>query len=193
MYPQHVYPPGPEYAPGQGQMSVEASRSPARYPYMPYYSSKGPEHSAYGGMVGGGLPPGHPYSGKHPRGLPGQELMYGQNWNSMMQGQGYMGAPPMKVDMGGPYGMQVKLMGMGSQKFNFLFFFLVFEILCVCARQKPLQQSKGALLCGDFIEVFSFGAVVSFEESLKGLEGSSVLCGCLWMENLGVLYLWEWG
>lgn len=82
---------------------------------MAYYGSKGPDHSAYGGMVGGAMPPGHPYGGK-PRGLTGQELMYGQNWNSMMQSAGYMGAPPMKVDMGGPYGLQVKLMGNGVTK-----------------------------------------------------------------------------
>lgn len=109
MYPQHVYPPGPEYAPGQTQMGLDASRSPARYPYMPYYGSKLPDHGGYGGMVSGGMPAGHPYGGK-PRGLAGQELMYGQNWNSMMQSPGYMGAPSMKVDMGGHYGgMQVKL------------------------------------------------------------------------------------
>ena len=111
MYPQHVYPPGPEYAPGQNQMAMEASRSPARYPYMTYYGSKGPDPSMYGGIVGGAMPPGHPYGVGKPRGLSGQELMYGGNWNSMMQAPGYMGAPPMKVDMGGPYGMQVKLMG----------------------------------------------------------------------------------
>ena len=76
---------------------------------MPYYGSKLPDHGGYGGMVSGGMPAGHPYGGK-PRGLAGQELMYGQNWNSMMQSPGYMGAPSMKVDMGGHYGgMQVKL------------------------------------------------------------------------------------
>ena len=109
-----MYPPGPEYAPGQSQMGMEASRSPARYPYMTYYGSKGPDPSAYGGMVGaGGMAPGHPYAGGgKPRGLSGQELMYGGNWNSMMQAPGYMGAPSMKVDMGGPYGMQVKLVGL---------------------------------------------------------------------------------
>jgi hypothetical protein len=81
---------------------------------MTYYGSKGPDPSAYGGMVGAGMAPGHPYGGGggKPRGLSGQELMYGGNWNSMMQGHGYMGAPSMKVDMGGPYGMQVKLMGL---------------------------------------------------------------------------------
>ena len=89
-------------------MGPDASRSLARYPYMSYYGSKGPDHVGYGGMVGGTMPPGHPYGGK-PRGLSGRELMYGQNWNSMMQTPGYMGAPPMKVDMGGPYGLQVKL------------------------------------------------------------------------------------
>ena len=139
-----MYPPGPEYTPGQSQMGMEASRSPARYPYMTYYGSKGPDPSAYGGMVGGGVPPGHPYAGGKPRGFSGQELMYGGNWNSMMQGPGYMGAPSMKVDMGGPYGMQVKLMGLFGcgvikkvQKKE-----EIFCQFCVCKARAVMDVSK---------------------------------------------------
>ncbi len=173
-----MYPPGPEYASGQSQMGMEASRSPARYPYMTYYGSKGPDPSAYGGMVGGGMPPGHPYGGGKPRGLSGQELMYGGNWNSMMQGPGYMGAPPMKVDMGGPYGMQVKLMGLlgcgviksSKEKQFFL------SVSCVCAKQElswMLTKLFGALLV-------SFGCVSnSFEDFniyVRFGKGSNVVC-----------------
>ena len=135
-----MYPPGPEYAPGQTQMGMEASRSPARYPYMAYYGSKGPDPSAYGGMVGGGMAPGHPYGGGKPRALSGQELMYSGNWNSMMQGPGYMGAPSMKVDMGGPYGMQVKLMGLfGCGVIKNGIFFVKF---CVCKARTLMDVSK---------------------------------------------------
>ena len=121
-------------------MGMEASRSPARYPYMAYYGSKGPDPNAYGGMVGGGMAPGHPYGGGKPRALSGQELMYGGNWNSMMQGPGYMGAPSMKVDMGGPYGMQVKLMGLfGCGVIKSGIFFVKF---CVCKARTLMDVSK---------------------------------------------------
>lgn len=103
MFPRYGYMPGPEYGPSQSQMHMDPSGTPGRFDYSAYYSSKGQTTSHYGGMAAAAS---HPYGGK-PRNMTGPEAMYGQNWSSMMQGAGYMGAPGSKAGMANPYAMQV--------------------------------------------------------------------------------------
>ena len=98
MYSQYgdaQYPHGPEVGPMRGQVPVDSSGGPARYPFSPYYGSKGPE----GAQLMSQRPP---YPGDY-GGMGNPEAMYNQ-WSSMMSGQAYMGPHTGKP---GPYGMQV--------------------------------------------------------------------------------------
>lgn len=91
------YPHGPELGQMRGQVPVDASGSPARYPYMPYYGPKGPDSA----QLAAAMSQRPPYGGDY--GMANPEAMYSQGWSSMMAGQGYMGGKP-------PYGMQVSFM-----------------------------------------------------------------------------------
>ena len=104
MYSQYddtQYPHGQELGPVRGQITVDPSGSPARYPFMPYYGSKGPDSAQLAAAMSQRIS----YCGEF-GGMGNPEAMYNQGWNSMMAGQGYMGP---HVGKPGPYGMQVGL------------------------------------------------------------------------------------
>lgn len=93
-YGDPQYPHGPELGPMGGQVPMDPSMNPARYPYMPNYGSKGPDGAHMAAMANR-----PPYGSDY--GVMGNpDPMYNQNW---MLGQGYM--PHGKPS---PYGMQVR-------------------------------------------------------------------------------------
>ncbi len=90
------YPHGPELGSMHGQIPVDPSGAPARYPYVPYYGPKGPDSA----QLAAAMAQRPHYSGEYPMGTP--EAMYNPGWSSLMAGQaGYMGGKP------GHYGVQV--------------------------------------------------------------------------------------
>lgn len=104
MYSQYgdtQYPHGPELGTIRGQTPVDPSGGPARYPYMPYYGSKGPDSAQLAAMMSQRPPYGGEFSS-----MANPEAMYNPGWNSMMAGQGYMGPHGGKP---ASYSMQVRL------------------------------------------------------------------------------------
>jgi len=83
--------------PMSGQVPIDPSMGPSRYPYMHHYGSKAPD-SVHMAAVANRPPYGSDYSM-----MGNPEQMYNQSW---MLGQGYMGPHAGKP---GPYGMQVRL------------------------------------------------------------------------------------
>ncbi len=96
-YGDAQYPPGPELASMRGQMPVDPSGGPARYPFMPYYGKDGAQMAA-------AMAHRPPYAGEF-GGVGNPEAMYNQGWNSMAPGQGYMALHAKQ----GPYAMPVCL------------------------------------------------------------------------------------
>ena len=97
-YGDSQYPHGHELGPIFGQMPVDPSMGPARYPYMPYYGSKGPETAQ---IAAAAMTHSRPHYGGEFAGMSNPEAVFNQGW---MPGQGYMGPHTGKP---GPYGIQV--------------------------------------------------------------------------------------
>lgn len=101
MYSQYgdsQYPHGPELSSIRGQVPVDPSMGHARYPYMSYYGSKGPESAQ---LAAAAMAQSRPHYGGEYGVMSNPEAMFNQGW----PGQGYMG--PHSGKPGGPYGMQV--------------------------------------------------------------------------------------
>ncbi len=103
-YGDSPYSHGPEMGAMGGQVPMDPSMNPARYPYIPNYGSKGPDGAHMAAMAN------RPPYGSDFGVMGNPDPMYNQNW---MLGQGYIG-PHGKPS---PYGMQVRLV----IKHNFAF------------------------------------------------------------------------
>lgn len=100
-YGDTQYPHGPEIGSMRGQVPVDPSGGPARYPIMPYYGSKVPDSA----QLAAAMAQRHPYGGDFST-MGNPEAMYGPGWNSMMSGQGYMGPHSGKQ---GPYNISMQV------------------------------------------------------------------------------------
>ena len=127
-YGDTQYPHG-ELGPMRGQVPVDPAGAPARYPFMPYYGSKGPDSAQFAAAMSHQRPP---YGGDFSS-MPTPEAMYGQGWgNSMMPGHGYMG----------PHGGKP---GSYMQVSNIDFFFVMYPV-------DSLLHVRAALLSRNFIK-----------------------------------------